>query len=128
MKTIACHHCKNTWSFEPPMGRSDCCPKCSNDSRVCKNCLFFDLSAYRSCREEQAEWVKEKDRGNFCGFFSARGSQAPDPVLNSARNKLDALFGSPSPQSSGAANKESGKPQAPDLTRDLEDFLKKRQK
>jgi hypothetical protein len=77
MKTIACHHCKHVWTFEPPMGRGDVCPKCGNDSRVCKNCRFFDLNSYRSCREEQSEWVKEKDRGNFCGFFESKESEAP---------------------------------------------------
>ena len=63
------------------MGRGDVCPKCGNDSRVCKNCRFFDLNSYRSCREEQSEWVKEKDRGNFCGFFESKESAAPDPTF-----------------------------------------------
>lgn len=123
MKSIACHHCKHIWTFEPPMGRRDCCPKCGNDARVCKNCRFYDLSAYRNCREEQAEWVKEKDRGNFCGFFEARDTQAPDSKVESARNKLDALFGG-----GGAPDAESTKSQARDLSSELEAFLKKRQK
>lgn len=105
------------------MGRRDCCPKCGNDARVCKNCRFYDLSAYRNCREEQAEWVKEKDRGNFCGFFEARDTQAPDSKVESARNKLDALFGG-----GGAPDAESTKSQARDLSSELEAFLKKRQK
>lgn len=124
MKTIACHHCKHVWTFQPPMGRGDVCPKCGNDSRVCKNCRFFDLNSYRSCREEQAEWVKEKDRGNFCGFFEAKESAALDPTLTAARNKLDSLFGG-KPVSQ---NEESPGSQPPDLSGELADFLKKRQK
>lgn len=105
------------------MGRRDCCPKCGNDARVCKNCRFFDLSAYRNCREEQAEWVKEKDRGNFCGFFEARDTHAADPKVDSARSKLDALFG-------GGPAKDDDPPvsQARDLSSELDAFLKKRQK
>ncbi len=106
------------------MARADVCPKCGNDSRACKNCRFFDLSAYRSCREEQAEWVKEKDRGNFCGFFEARASAAPDPTLTAARNKLDALFGAAPAES----DENSSTPQPRDLSGELADFLKKRQK
>lgn len=106
------------------MGRGDVCPKCGNDSRVCKNCRFFDLNSYRSCREEQSEWVKEKDRGNFCGFFESKESAAPDPTLTAARNKLDSLFSS-KPLS---LNEEAPASQPPDLSDELADFLKKRQK
>lgn len=106
------------------MGRRDVCPKCSNDSRVCRNCRFFDLSSYRNCREEQAEWVKEKDRGNFCGYFDPVATQAANKSLQDAKSRLDALFGG------GTGSDTGGGPtsQAPDLSGELEAFLKKRQK
>lgn len=106
------------------MGRGDVCPKCGNDSRVCKNCRFFDLNSYRSCREEQAEWVKEKDRGNFCGFFEGNESAAPDPAFTVARNKLDSLFGG----KPDGQNEDLPGSQPRDLSGELADFLKKRQK
>ena len=119
MKSIACHQCKHVWTFEPPLGRRDCCPKCGMDARVCRNCRFFDTSSYRQCREEQAEWVQEKDKGNFCGFFTARDTQSADAAKDTAKSKLDALFG---------GSGESPKPQAADLAGELDAFLKKRQK
>lgn len=92
---IACYRCKITWSFEPPMGRRDECPSCRTDARVCYNCLFYDPSSYRECREEQAEWVKEKNQGNFCGFFSPAGvAKAGEGEASTVKAKLDALFGS----------------------------------
>lgn len=124
MKTIACHHCKTVWSFEPPLGRRDVCPKCSNDARVCKNCRFFDASAYRHCREEQAEWVKEKDRGNFCGYFDPLASQSPDKSVQNAKDRLNALFG----DGGVPSDQNMSNPQVPDLSSELEAFLKKRQK
>jgi hypothetical protein len=89
------------------------------DARVCRNCRFFDPSSYRQCREEQAEWVQEKEKGNFCGFFSARDSQSGDTEKLSIKDKLDALFG---------GGGESPKAQATDLAGELDAFLKKRQK
>jgi hypothetical protein len=61
--------------------------------RCCFNCRFFELGAYNQCREPQAERVLEKDRSNFCDYFSAapttpsKGSGGDDP-----RNKLENLF------------------------------------
>jgi hypothetical protein len=75
------------------MGRRDSCPKCSQDSRVCLNCKFHDRSAYRECREEQAEWVKEKDRGNFCGWFEAIVQGKKEDPAASAKARLEAAFG-----------------------------------
>ena len=107
-RKIICHKCKHSWEFEPPMGRRDECPSCGLDSRVCLNCRFYDRSAYHECREEQAEWVKEKNSGNFCGFFDATSSErGVDPSTLSALSKLDQLFGN---SSSSCDSDETAKP------------------
>lgn len=54
-----------------PVGRRDECDSCGADVHVCKNCVHYDRSAYNECREPQADVVKEKDRANFCDYFSA---------------------------------------------------------
>ncbi len=118
MQKISCHHCKNAWEFDPPIGRRDICPSCKVDSKVCLNCKFYDANAYRQCRENQAEWVKEKKDGNFCSYFFPIESQKnihEDPN----KKKLESLFqghlaNSPSPKSSAS------------LSQDLENFLKKK--
>lgn len=89
---IACHRCQNIWSIEPPLARRAECPKCQSDARVCLNCVFYDRGSYRECREEQAEWVKEKAQGNFCSYFSARPHTSSAAELTDTKAKLDALF------------------------------------
>ncbi|MGZ3691505.1 MAG: hypothetical protein ACXVAX_08375 [Pseudobdellovibrio sp.] len=67
--------------------------KCRSDLHVCKNCEFYDPKSYNECREPSADVVREKERANYCDFFSARQS------ANSAQDEkaklkaaADALF------------------------------------
>ena len=60
---------------------------------MCRNCAFYDASAYNECRESNAERVSDRDRANRCDYFqpgegSARDGQAGAPT----RSALDALF------------------------------------
>jgi hypothetical protein len=76
--------------------KNDTCPKCEADLHCCRNCRFFDPSVHNECRETQAEWVRTKDRRNYCDYFEAAthvtlvkksGASAAD-----ARKKWDSLF------------------------------------
>ena len=49
--------------------KKDVCPSCDADLHCCKNCRFFDPSVHNECRETQAEWVRYKDKGNYCDYF-----------------------------------------------------------
>ena len=51
-------------------GRNDECPHCAADMHACKNCEFYDTSSHNDCREPVAEYVADKERGNFCDMFS----------------------------------------------------------
>jgi len=90
---IHCFNCQNTWEYEGPLPRGEECPSCHSDAKVCLNCHFYDPQAYRECREPQAGWVKEKDRSNFCSYFTPcekredRKSKEDD-----LKSKLDQLF------------------------------------
>jgi hypothetical protein len=59
-------------------------------------CSHFDLAVPRACREDDAEEVLEKERTNFCDYFSP-SSQAFDTGIaaadSKARTQLDGLFG-----------------------------------
>lgn len=88
MAKLVCFSCDKTFDLEVPIGRRDTCPYCTADAKVCKNCRFFDKNAYHECLESQAEWVEDKDKGNFCDHFEARseglgkpGSLKDDPDL-----------------------------------------------
>lgn len=54
-------------------GRQDICKKCGRDTKVCKNCIFFDPTANNQCRENQADLVADKERSNFCDYFKPKG-------------------------------------------------------
>ncbi len=83
----------------PPAGRvlsRDTCPKCDSDLHSCRNCRFYDPGKHNQCAEPQAEWVRDKEAGNYCDYFS------PNPILSAskrtsskaeeAKKKFDSLF------------------------------------
>lgn len=54
--------------------RPDTCAGCGADLHSCVHCRFFDPGRSNQCSEPRAEWVREKDRANFCGYFVPRTS------------------------------------------------------
>ncbi len=75
-------------------GRADSCRKCGRDTRVCKNCFFYDPVTHNECREPQADRVVDKERANFCDYFRARdaGAGAQATSRDSMRAAAEALF------------------------------------
>jgi hypothetical protein len=67
--TSHCHKCGWVWSFRDLPGRSESCPQCRADLRVCLNCSLHDRNAAFQCRDRRAEPVAEKDTANFCEYF-----------------------------------------------------------
>ena len=71
----------------------DECPNCGRDLHVCLNCEFYDRNAYRQCRESIREPVQDKERANYCDFFSAAAMTATKADAESdAFKKLNDLF------------------------------------
>ena len=90
-----CHACKK--EIEPcrAVGRRDVCKECRADLACCRNCTFYERTASRQCREPMAELVKDKDRANFCDYFSfteATANDLPGSDSDKARQALDGLF------------------------------------
>jgi len=79
-----------------PLSRLDECPECTVYLHVCRMCSHFDLAVSRACCEDDAEEVQEKERANFCDYFSP-SAQAFDTGIavadSKARTQLDGLFG-----------------------------------
>ena len=73
-------------------GRADTCRKCGRDTKVCKNCFFYDPNYNNQCRENQADRVVDKEKSNFCDYFrphSGGPGSGPDrDALKSAAEKL----------------------------------------
>jgi hypothetical protein len=98
----ACHFCGTAIENPREVFRSSTCPSCGKDLKICLNCRFYSPGAHWDCSESVDEPVNEKDRSNFCTFFSFRdsqkkasGSPAPD-ARQQAKKKLDKLFGNDS--------------------------------
>ena len=85
---MVCHNCGREIKVVGKVLRTDECPNCDADVHCCKN-----------CRESQAEYVREKDRANFCDHFepnnrvpltSRGGSQISN--RDDVRKAFDNLF------------------------------------
>ncbi|MBI5503382.1 MAG: hypothetical protein HY899_01165 [Deltaproteobacteria bacterium] len=73
---VGCATCGAVAVFDGVVGRGARCQSCGADLRCCNNCRFYDASAYNECGEPVAERVVEKDRANFCDYFSPSGGAA----------------------------------------------------
>ncbi len=74
-------------------GRADTCRKCGKDTKVCRNCEFYERGVNNDCHEPQAERVLEKERSNFCDFFRPRtGAAAGGASRDAMKAAAEALF------------------------------------
>ncbi len=100
---VRCYSCGHLSLNSERVGRRDACECCGADLRVCRNCGHFDPSAYNQCRETQADRVVEKERANFCDFFSpleeqvsASGESSTETSEEKSKRLLEQLFRKPS--------------------------------
>ena len=94
--SICCYRCgASLASLSLPFSRQDECPECQNYLHVCKMCVHFDPIVPRQCREDGAEEVKEKDRLNFCDWYSpsdAAFDQSSKDEADAALTAAEDLF------------------------------------
>jgi hypothetical protein len=94
-KEFCCFRCGTPHEFKERIGRGDSCTKCDADLRCCRNCRHYNANAHNQCNEPQAEWVREKDRANYCDYFEPRqgaaGSGTPSRSQD-ARARFEDLF------------------------------------
>jgi hypothetical protein len=74
------------------LGRRETCPKCDADLHTCRNCRFYSPSAHNECAETQAEWVREKDRANYCDYFEPRRGGSGVAGFQSRQDQAKARF------------------------------------
>jgi len=90
-----CHDCAKPLEGVERTGRSDVCPHCRRDLHCCLNCQFYDEYAQNKCRESSAEWVSDREKNNYCDYFSFRESasaKSREKEQQDSRAKLEALF------------------------------------
>jgi hypothetical protein len=95
---LACWNCGESLDDLPrPISRHAFCPKCFTEVHSCRMCRHYDpLIAHGQCDEERAEPPNNKEVANFCDWYEPRGGAykaARSERHDSARSRLDALFG-----------------------------------
>jgi hypothetical protein len=108
---LLCWRCSAALTELPlPLSRLAECPACRTELHVCRMCLYYDPSVARSCREPIAEDVHDKQRANYCGYYTPRpNAYAPgnERSANAERAALDALFG-PAPAAPADSGADTG--------------------
>jgi predicted RNA-binding Zn-ribbon protein involved in translation (DUF1610 family) len=99
----ACHGCGTELDLRQRIYRNTVCPSCGKELHICLNCRFYTPGAHWDCRENIPDQVREKDRANFCDYFSlsdsgnstdaARTRDAAKQKAEQAKSRLDNLFG-----------------------------------
>ena len=97
VEDLVCWSCGASLAGEPmPLSRRAECRQCRAELHVCRLCHFYDPRVAEACREERAEFVKSKDRSNFCDYFSLRpDAYRPRDLApqRAAEQALAAMFG-----------------------------------
>ncbi len=77
-----------------PFSRFDTCKAGGADLHACKQCLFYQVTVAKQCREPVADEVRDKQRANVCDYFSVRAdAYQPATEQASTQSQLAALFG-----------------------------------
>lgn len=108
-----CWKCKNPIEVSEKIYRNTTCEFCGADLHSCRNCKFYDIGSHYDCRENISSLVKEKERANFCEWFSAREifadgetSVVSDKAAQ-ARDAFASLFGETATPQKPAAAKDA---------------------
>jgi hypothetical protein len=92
---MICYRCGTEIEVDNKPFRRDECPKCQSYLHCCKNCQFYDPTAFQECREPGVTKVKDKEMANMCGFMrpiTEKKSQSNAAREEDAREKLRKLF------------------------------------
>ena len=84
-----------------PFSRYEECINCNADLHACIACKNFSLSVSNGCNEERADLIAEKEKSNFCEYFSANTAayqKQNNTEATAARAKLAELFGEQPPE------------------------------
>jgi hypothetical protein len=82
-----CPRCKASVDGEN-ISFKDECPSCRTDLHACIYCRFYDEGKANRCREPQADFVKERDRANFCEYFKFQDGRGQEASGKEAADKL----------------------------------------
>ena len=82
--------------YEAPVYRNTLCERCGKELKTCRNCRHFSPGAAADCNEPVSEPVLDKDRANFCDWFTpaenAGSAAGGSDGSSEARKAFDDLF------------------------------------
>jgi hypothetical protein len=90
-----CHRCGKKVDAVDKISRTATCPHCGSSLHSCLNCAFYDRNAHNQCREPQSEYVSDREKANFCDFFTFAESEPrrkKEEKVAEARKAWDELF------------------------------------
>lgn len=95
-----CYHCGEPVAQIRRIGFGESCETCGKDMHVCLACAFYAPGAHWDCHETIDALVSDKERRNFCDWFSLNprflARTAPSAGVKketAARSAFDSLFG-----------------------------------
>ncbi len=91
--TRHCWKCGLDYKLPGAPGRSESCPRCSSDLKVCLNCVSYDSHLAQQCQDDRADPVAEKHLANYCEYFEfiLREFSPPRPEHSREERARDAL-------------------------------------
>ncbi|MBI3178546.1 MAG: hypothetical protein HYZ27_02730 [Deltaproteobacteria bacterium] len=89
---FCCHACGNEVELIDKVKRADTCEHCGADLHCCKNCRFWDPYVHNQCKESVTFYEPDKEKGNFCTYFTIREGTVEREDKSEHMNKLEALF------------------------------------
>ena len=112
-QTLTCWKCGASLAdVLVPFARVAECPRCRADLHVCRMCEFIDPGVRRGCKEPVADDVSNRERANFCGYFTPAAGLGPgmeDGASQAARVELDGLFGLAPPSSASPGDADEAR-------------------
>ena len=125
-KRHACHKCSEELVFEVKIGRRDMCPNCGAYLHCCLNCQHHDRHVHNECKENRAEFIRDRTEGNFCLYFDFRLiPEEGQTEEDMAKSRLNALFGGDGPKRPSVGNFASSPKTEDDARQRLENLFKK---
>ena len=114
---LVCWNCgKGLEDVPQPISRQATCGTCFHELHCCRLCIHFRTDVHSSCEEDRADPPVNKDTANFCDWFAPRPdayATGADTAGDTARAKLDALFGGNAATSGGAPADDSASADEP---------------
>lgn len=88
--TFTCYACQteNVANVYETKSRRWECPKCYRPLHCCKQCVYYDRSYAKDCKEPSAQGVIDKESANFCDFFISKTGSAEGIKLPPTKEEL----------------------------------------